>query len=85
MIKKTIPFWRLKIWHENFLAFYNLVGIYIVDNQVEKAFEYLEKAIERGFNKYEEMQEDPSFEPFRQQSEKWKILMKKHFPDKVKD
>jgi len=70
---------------KNFLAFYNLVGIYIVDNQVEKAFEYLEKAIERGFNKYEEMQEDPSFEPFRQQSEKWKILMKKHFPDKVKD
>lgn len=52
---------------------------------LQAAFSCLEQAIQKGYNDYQGMQTDPAFAPLRAQKEQWGALMKKHFPDQIKD
>ncbi|MBL7820540.1 MAG: tetratricopeptide repeat protein [Saprospiraceae bacterium] len=57
-------------------------------NKTEAAWTYLEKGLEKGVGEeqfaYEDLQTDPDFEEMRKDL-KWKTLMKKYFPEKIKD
>ncbi|MBK9108770.1 MAG: tetratricopeptide repeat protein [Saprospiraceae bacterium] len=56
-------------------------------NQTEAAWTYLEKGLEKGVGEdqfaFEDLQADPDFEVMRKDL-KWKTLMQKYFPDKMK-
>jgi len=67
------------------LFYYNMVMVYIAKNQMDKAFESLEKSLIAGNEDFEYMQEDNDLAPMRVMSEQWKALMKKYFPHKFKD
>ena len=57
-------------------------------NQPEQAWQYLEQGLEKGIGngelKVEDLQEGPDFEGMRKEA-KWGELMKKYFPEGVKD
>ena len=67
------------------LFYYNMVIVYIAQNQIDKAFQSLEKSLIAGNEDFEYMQEDNDLAPLRVKSEQWKALMKKYFPHKFKD
>jgi len=66
-------------------AFYNLACLKATTGEIKSGFEYLEKSFSSKFTDIEFAQEDPDLAPLRAQSDQWKALMKKHFPDKFKD
>ncbi|MBI1227549.1 MAG: hypothetical protein GC192_20115 [Bacteroidetes bacterium] len=66
-------------------AYYRLATINIVTGQTDKAFSYLEKALEAGYYDYNKLQKDPMIQPLREQSQRWDDLIKKYFPDKFKN
>ena len=51
---------------------------------IPKAFEYLQKSLEAGFTKIKRLEEDADFSSLRDLPE-WNTLMKKYFPEKMKD
>ncbi|MBK8403802.1 MAG: hypothetical protein IPL25_06850 [Saprospiraceae bacterium] len=53
-------------------------------NQVDKAFTYLNLALEQGWNNIEQLEKDDDLLILRNQKEKWNALMKKYFPEKFK-
>lgn len=59
--------------------------LYAYQDKMDKAFDALEKSLRAGNRKYDYMQVDPDYEKLRAQPERWKTLMKKYFPEKVKD
>jgi len=65
-------------------SYYTLTCIMSILGKHEKAFEALEQAVKMGYD-YNWMQKDEDLAPLRAQTERWKALMKKHFPDKFKD
>ncbi len=67
------------------VAYYNLACALSMLNKTDDAFPPLELAIQKGFNEYENMQKDTDLENLRLQKEKWEALMKKYFPDKIKN
>jgi len=69
----------------NTTADYALACIRGLQNRVDDAFAFLEKALKDGWKDYNWMQKDTDLASLREQTERWKALMKKHFPDKVKD
>ncbi|MFN0173419.1 MAG: tetratricopeptide repeat protein [Saprospiraceae bacterium] len=54
-----------------------------LSNQAGKAFEALEQTLKIGYD-YDTIQNDPELAPLHKLP-KWKELMEKYFPDKVKD
>jgi tetratricopeptide (TPR) repeat protein len=64
-------------------SLYNYAWLLSLTNQTEKAFEALEQSLKIGYD-YDWMQKDPDLAPLRELP-KWKELMKKYFPDQVKD
>ena len=68
----------------NYVVFYNLTCLQSRQNQMEQAYETLEKALKNGYSEYERMHDDPDLAPLRSMPE-WAALMKKYFPEKVKD
>ena len=66
-------------------AYYALACLQSIQNQVDNAFETLEQAIVKGMNDYDWLQQTPDLAPLRERTEQWKTLMKKYFPDQVKD
>ena len=62
-----------------------LACLYSKFNQVDKAFTYLNLALEQRWNNIEQLESDDDLLLLRNQKEKWKALMKKHFPNQFKD
>ncbi|MEQ1745225.1 MAG: hypothetical protein ABMA02_07365 [Saprospiraceae bacterium] len=66
-------------------AHYNLACLYSYQNRVDEAYKVLETALKNNRRDFEEIQQDPDPSLLRKRTEQWKALLKKHFPDKVKD
>ncbi|MBK7693997.1 MAG: caspase family protein [Saprospiraceae bacterium] len=66
------------------LYYYNMVIVYNAQNQMDKAFQSLEKSLMAGNDDFYYMQEDSDLAPLRKQTERWNALMKKYFPEKFK-
>ncbi|MBK9643240.1 MAG: hypothetical protein IPO72_18650 [Saprospiraceae bacterium] len=58
-----------------------LACLYGLLNQVDKAFTYLNLALEQGWNNIEQLEKDDDLLILRNQKEKWNALMKKYFPE----
>ncbi len=65
--------------------YYNLACEQSLKGDLDKAFESLEQSLTNGWKDYDWMQQDTDLAPLREQKERWAVLMKKHFPDKIKD
>lgn len=61
---------------------YNIACFYYGQNENDQAFQFLTKALEFGYNDYKGLQEDPSLQTLRADTEKWNALMQRFFPDK---
>ncbi|MGB5032529.1 MAG: caspase family protein [Saprospiraceae bacterium] len=61
-----------------------LACLYSKFNQVDKAFTYLNLALEQGWNNIEQLENDDDLLLLRNQKEKWNALMKKYFPEIMK-
>ncbi len=84
---QAMPEWNMlmKKYLED-LLYYHLACEQSLKGQLDKAFEALEiSLLSKGRVDYNWMQNDTDLAPLRAQSERWKALMKKHFPDKFKD
>ena len=64
---------------------YWMAYIYLNQNEIEKAFMSFEQCIMLGYDDYTWMQVDPDIALLRAKTERWKALMKKYFPEKIKD
>jgi protein O-mannosyl-transferase len=64
--------------------YYTLACILAIVKKTDEALEALEKSIQLGFSDYDWLAKDADLVPL-QTYPKWKELMKKYFPDKVKD
>jgi tetratricopeptide (TPR) repeat protein len=64
--------------------YYNLACSMSLQNQNEKAYQYLELALKIGYD-YNWIHKDADLYELRKDSERWNVLMKKYFPDKIKD
>ena len=69
----------------NKTACYALACMRSLQNRVNEAFGFLGKALENGWNKYNWAQQDTDLAPLRERTEQWAALMKKYFPNQVKD
>jgi len=69
----------------NSLFYYNYACSQAYQNRTDPAYKFLGQALNAGYNDYPWLMEDTDLAPLREQTERWKALMKKHFPDKVKD
>ncbi|MBK8566587.1 MAG: tetratricopeptide repeat protein [Saprospiraceae bacterium] len=67
------------------LIYYNLACEQSLKGELDKAFESLELSLTNGWKDYDWMQKDTDLAPLQEQKERWGVLMKKHFPDKIKD
>ncbi len=83
-LKKT-----LEIWPDDNQnapnALLNYAVLHSMQNNIDKAFNYLEKAGQLEHFPalfYIDMNTEPSLAPLRAQTERWDLLMKKYFPDK---
>ena len=66
-------------------SYYYLARIQSIMNQIDKSFESLETSLKIEASYYEYIVEDPELTPLRARTEQWKTLMKKYFPEQVKD
>ncbi len=66
-------------------VYYNLACVLSLQMKENEAFLELDRAIQKGFNDYDLIQRDADLNTLKQQKEKWLNLMKKHFPDQIKD
>ncbi len=83
LFEKTIQE-GIKKFPENTTLFYNNACLYSIANNLEKAIEYLETAIQKGYSNYEWMQKETDLENVRKTPE-FKTLMKQYFPDQFKN
>ena len=86
-LKESLEFFQLsyKIDPTDNYVLNSLACLYGHLNQVEKAFTYLNLALEQGWNNIEQLENDDDLLLLRNQKEKWKALMEKYFPDKMKN
>ncbi len=66
-------------------VYYNLACVLSLQMRENEAFLELDRAIQKGFDDYGLMQRDADLNTLKQQREKWLNLMKKNFPDQIKD
>lgn len=64
---------------------YSLASIYSSQDNIEEGFKYLEIALRNGISFYDMMQIDVTLTSLRNNTIRWKALMKKHFPGKKKE
>ena len=63
-----------------------LARIRAATGDIDGAFDYLEKSLQRGFNAYGYLiWEGNEIAPLWEHKERWDNLMKKYFPDEYKD
>jgi tetratricopeptide (TPR) repeat protein len=74
--QKTNPEVNLTYWRS---------FIYSHQNKMDEAFEAFEQSIKLGYDDYAWMVVDPDMALLRAQTVRWNALMKKYFPDKVKN
>lgn len=67
------------------MGYYNLACALSIQQKTQEAFLQLELSIQKGFKQYEAIQMDSDLHNLKTQKERWKDLMKKHFPDKFND
>lgn len=65
----------------NPIAYYNLACVFSLKNNMDEAFTQLELAIQKGFNEYNDLQNDKDLENLKADKERWDALMKKYFPE----
>ncbi len=65
--------------------YYNLACEQSLKGELEHAFESLELSLTNGWKDYAWMQQDTDLAKMREQANRWKALMKKHFPNQFKD
>ena len=65
-------------------ALLGMAYLLAAEGKTEEALGYLEQAIEKG-STFEQLSADEDLAPLREQKERWDALMKKYFPDQVKD
>ena len=53
-------------------------------NCSDKLVELVNHYMQKGFNQYENIQQDTDLDNLKLQKERWDALMKKYFPDKMK-
>ncbi|HAD14196.1 MAG TPA: hypothetical protein DCF33_17360 [Saprospirales bacterium] len=58
--------------------------VFIRKKDIPKALEYLQQSLEQGFSNFKLLKNDPDFAPLHNMPE-FKALLKKYFPDQVKD
>lgn len=77
----------LELAPDNLDVLVNYAVYYSLQNQADKAYEYLEAALARGYvNKdHIEIPDEPAFAPLRKDKERWDALMKKYFPNHPKN
>ena len=68
----------------NVMIYYQAACLYSLAKDEQKALEWLELALEKGLKDFSLIQVDYDLDNIRQ-SPAFKALMKKYFPDKVKD
>lgn len=61
-------------------ASYHLAAAYAYIGKHKAALEYLEQALEKGYEDFEEIEQDTRWDTLRQ-NKQYKLIMKKHFPD----
>ncbi|MBK8956493.1 MAG: tetratricopeptide repeat protein [Saprospiraceae bacterium] len=69
----------------NFMANFNLACALSMLNKTDEAFQQLEQAIQKGFNNYDNIQNDHDLDHLKDQKDNWNVLMKKYFPDQNKE
>jgi tetratricopeptide (TPR) repeat protein/uncharacterized caspase-like protein len=70
----------------NFMPTYlNYALLKCKSGEFDSAYFHLEQAIQKGYKNHQSLQTEPNFLPLRQQSERWSALMKKYFPDQIKE
>ena len=70
---------------DNSLAFLHLAVVYSNLKSEVQSWKYLEEALKKSSISFEMLQIDLDVKIFREQKEKWDVLMKKYFPDKIKN
>lgn len=73
---------RLNPQHQWIL--YNAVCLYALTGKNKLAMNYLEQSFESGFSDIHLLLSDPDLEKIRS-TEEWKLLVKKYFPEAIKD
>lgn len=63
---------------------YSLASIYSMQHQIDDGFNYLEIGLKNGISFYDMLQVDVTLVSLRADAIRWKALMKKYFPKKVK-
>jgi len=75
----------IRLVPSHIVACYNLACIHSIRHRVDLSYQFLEQALKNGFRSYDTLVNDSDLFPLREQSERWKALVKKYFPDRVKD
>lgn len=85
LVKAEAMFLRAIELDGSYLApYYNLASIYAETGRSTEAIEYLNQSIRLGMRNFDQIQKNTSFDPLRELPE-YKALMKKYFPNKVKE
>ena len=63
---------------------YSLASIFSSQEQIEDGYTYLEMALKNGISFYDMLQVDVTLSSLRKNMTRWKALMKKYFPKKIK-
>ena len=58
------------------MVYYNLTSLYSLQNQLDRALDSLDKALELGFNDYDSLRNDPDLNSLRKHPEYRKVLEK---------
>ncbi|MCB9331731.1 MAG: tetratricopeptide repeat protein [Lewinellaceae bacterium] len=77
----------LELAPDNLDVLVNYAVYYSLQNQADKAYEYLEAALARGYvnNDHIEIPDEPAFDLLRKDKERWDTLMKKYYPNHPKN
>ena len=80
--------WYLKVLQEepkNSAAPYGLAALFSLQKERNKAYDFLEMALQHDFKNLEKLEQDKDLAYLRVKERRWKTLLKKHFPNQIKD
>ncbi|MBK9108774.1 MAG: tetratricopeptide repeat protein [Saprospiraceae bacterium] len=75
----------LEIVPNDFTAYYNLACISGIQGKIDQAYEHLAHTLKMGYKDFDTMHNDKDLILLRQRTQQWNSLMKKYFPDKMKN
>ena len=64
---------------------YALACLFVQKSKIDLAYYYIEQCIQNGYQDYDWILKDSDLALLREQTDRWKNLLKKYFPDKFKD